>query len=76
MKTYRNRCKALQEILGLANDAVVTKRLARSLVSASRPDLAKPVGALSRWSKRRGQKTLLTLKTALKSFRAAPAYWS
>ncbi|MGA2653877.1 MAG: CYTH and CHAD domain-containing protein [Terracidiphilus sp.] len=76
VKTYRNRCKALQEILGLANDAVVTKRLARSLVSASRPDLAKPVGALSRWSKRRGQKTLLTLKTALKSFRAAPAYWS
>ena len=76
VKIYRSRCKALQEILGLANDAVVTKRLARSLVSASRPDLAKPVRALSHWSKRRGHQALLGLKPALKGFRAAPAFWS
>jgi len=76
VKIYRSRCKALQEILGLANDAVVTKRLALSLVSASRPDLAIPASALSRWSKQRGHKALLSLKPALKGFRDASAFWS
>ncbi len=37
VKIYGSRCEALEKILGLANDAVVTKRLARSLVSATRP---------------------------------------
>jgi triphosphatase len=76
VKIYGSRCEALEKILGLANDAVVTKRLALSLVSASRPDLAKPAGALTRWSKRRGRKALQGLKPALKDFRAAPAFWS
>jgi triphosphatase len=76
VKIYRNRCEAVEEILGLANDAVVTKRLALSLVSASRPDLAKPAGALTRWRERRSRKALQGLKPALKDFRAAPAFWS
>jgi len=76
VKTYGSRCEALEKILGLANDAVVTKRLALSLVSASRPDLAKPAGALTQWSKRRGRKALQGLKPALKDFRATPAFWS
>jgi inorganic triphosphatase YgiF len=76
MKIYRSHCKVLQKILGLANDAAVTKRLAQSLVSASRPDLARAAGALSRWSKRRGHKALLSFKPALKVFRAAPKFWS
>ena len=54
----------------------MTKRLALSLVSASRPDLAKPAGALTRWSERRGRKGLQGLKPALKDFRAVPAFWS
>lgn len=76
VKIYSSRCEALEQILGSANDAVVTKRLALSLVSVSRPDLAKPAGALARWSKRRGRKALQGLKRALKDFRAAPAFWS
>jgi len=76
VKSYSSRCEELEKILGLANDAVVTKRLALSLVSASRPDLAKPAGALVRWNERRGRKALQGLKPALKQFRAAPAFWS
>ena len=75
VRVYRSRCDAVEEILGVANDAVVTRRLARSLVSAIRPDLAKPMRALMRWSQRRGQKALKGLKPALKDFRAAPPFW-
>jgi CHAD domain-containing protein len=45
VKTYRDRCEDVQEILGLANDAVVTKQLALELVADDRSDLAKPAGA-------------------------------
>ncbi len=76
VENYRVRCEALEEVLGAANDAVVTKRLAVSLVAASRPDLAKPTAALTRWSGRRGRKALQGLKPALKEFRAAHAFWS
>jgi CHAD domain-containing protein len=76
VKIYSSRCEELEKILGLANDAVATKRLALSLVSTSRPDLAKPAGALVRWNERRGRKALQGLKPALKEFRAAPAFWS
>jgi CHAD domain-containing protein len=76
VKTYRNRCEAVEEILGLANDAVVTKRLAQSLVSTGRPELAKLAGALTRWRERRSRTALQGLKPALKDFHAAPAFWS
>jgi triphosphatase len=73
---YVGRCEDLLEILGVANDATVTQRLAPTLVTNSRPDLAKPAGALAKWSKRRGRKALRGLKGALKDFRATPAFWS
>jgi triphosphatase len=73
---YRGRCEEVQEILGMANDAVVTRQLALKLVTDSRPDLAEPAGALMRWSNRRRQKTMLGLKGALKHFRATPVFWS
>ena len=76
VKAYRGRCEEVQEILGAANDAVVTKRLARQLVTDSRPDLAKPASALVLWSKRRRQKAMRGLKGALKHFRATPVFWS
>jgi hypothetical protein len=66
VKTYRSRCEALEKILGVANDAVVTRRLAFSLVSASRPNLRKPASTLTQWSERRGRKALRGLKHALK----------
>jgi len=76
VKTYSRRCEALEKILGLANDAVVTRRMALSLVSAGRPDLAKPADALIRWNDQRARKALQGLKPALKEYRAARAFWS
>jgi triphosphatase len=76
VETYRDRCEDVQEILGVANDAVVTKQLALNLVTDSRPDLAKPASALVLWSKHRRQKALDGLKGALKHLRAAPVFWS
>ncbi len=76
VKIYRDRCKALADVLGLANDAVVTQRLALTLATASRQNLAKPADALMRWSERRGRKALPGFKAALKDFRATPVFWS
>jgi CHAD domain-containing protein len=75
VNAYRGGCEEVQKILGMANDAVVTKQLALRLVTDSRPDLAKPAGALVLWSKRRRQKTMQGLKGALKHFRATPVFW-
>ena len=76
VKAYRGHCERLEEILGVANDAVVAKRLALKLVTDNRQDLAKPAGALARLSERRGQKALKGLKDAMKDFRATPGFWS
>jgi len=76
VETYRDRCEDVQEILGVANDAVVTKQLALHLVTDSRPDLAKPASALVLWSKHRRRNAMGGLKGALKHLRAAPVFWS
>ena len=76
VKAYRDQCEDLQEMLGVANDAVVAKRLALSLVTVSRSDLAKPASALARWVRRRRHKALQGLKGALKDLRATPGFWS
>ena len=76
VNAYVGRCEDLLEMLGVANDAMVTQRLAPTLVTDSRPDLAKPAGALAKWSTRRGRKALQGLKGALRDFRATPAFWS
>jgi CHAD domain-containing protein len=76
VKIYCDRCEALEKILGRANDAAVTQRLALTLVTAVRPDLAKPASALTRWSKRQALEALQDLKAALKDFGARPAFWS
>jgi triphosphatase len=76
VEAYRDRCEDVQEILGVDNDAVVTKQLALHLVTDSRPDLAKPASALVLWSKHRRQKAMDGLKGALKHLRAAPVFWS
>jgi CHAD domain-containing protein len=76
VKIYCGRCEALEKILGRANDAAVTQRLALTLVTTIRPDLAKPASTLMRWSKRQGLEALRGLKAALKDFRVTPAFWS
>jgi CHAD domain-containing protein len=76
VKVYQRRCEDLESILGVANDAVVTQRLALKLISDDRPELAKPAGALEQWSKCRGHKALQGLKEAVKDFCATPVFWS
>jgi CHAD domain-containing protein len=76
VRVYRGRCEDLERILGVANDAAVTQRLALSLATARRPDLAKSTNALAQWSARRRRDALRGLKGAWKAFRATPAFWS
>jgi hypothetical protein len=64
------------EILGVINDAVVTPRLTKALLTDKRSALAKSAEALLRWSKRRDRNARRGLRRALKNFRAAPAFWS
>jgi triphosphatase len=73
---YRDRCENVQEVLGLANDAVVTKQLALKLVTGNRPGLLKPSRTLVLWNERRRQKTMQGLKGALKHFHETPLFWS
>jgi hypothetical protein len=76
VKLYRGRCEDLETILGVANDAVVTQRLALSLATARRPELAKSTNALAQWSKLRRRDALRGLKGAWKAFRTTPAFWA
>ena len=75
-KNYSSRCEHVLEILGEINDAVVTQRLTRTLLTDSRPALVESGEALVRWSKRRDRSARRGLRSALKNFRAAPAFWS
>jgi inorganic triphosphatase YgiF len=74
VKRYRDRCETVQAILGIANDAVMARQIARKL-AAGRPDLAKPAKMLVQWSDRRRRKTLLGLTDALQAFRTMPEFW-
>jgi|HubBroStandDraft_6_1064221.scaffolds.fasta_scaffold1647685_1 hypothetical protein len=75
VKIYRHRSEALEGILGKANDAVVTQRLALSLARPTRPDLEAPAVVLTRWVRRREREALSGLKRAIKDFREAPTFW-
>ena len=76
VKTYRRRCEQALDILGRMNDAVVTRRLARDLLTESRSDLTISAAALMRWSKRQDRSTRQGLKDALKALEAAPTFWN
>ena len=75
-KRYGDRCNEVVDILGVINDAVVTRHLTKALLTDKRPALAKSAGALVRWSKRRDRNARHGLGRALKHLRAAPAFWS
>ena len=75
MKRYLRRCEALEKILGAANDAVVADRLAHKLVTAGRPELSKPAGAVERWNKLRARHALKDLQAAMGYFRNASVFW-
>jgi len=75
VKRYLRRCEALEKILGAANDAVVADRLAHKLVTAGRPELSKPAGAVERWNKLRARHALKDLQAAMGYFRNASVFW-
>jgi inorganic triphosphatase YgiF len=75
VETYRSRCEHALEILGCMNDAVVTRRLTRHLLTESQSDLTISATAVMRWSKGRGRNARQGLKGTLKAFQLAPAFW-
>ncbi|WP_454623404.1 CYTH and CHAD domain-containing protein [Brucella anthropi] len=75
LATYRARCEELQEILGLANDAVVTRRLIRELVKHGAGHSREPCDALVSWSKERRRKALHDLGRAVDGLRSASPFW-
>ena len=75
VKRYRKACKKLQTILGTINDTVATDRLAGSLESEHRPDLAVAVGALAQWNARRRDEAVAGFDDAWKRFRKAEPFW-
>ena len=75
VKRYRRRCEAVEGLLGAANDAVVTERLALALAANDPADLTRPAQALAQWSRERGRKALKSLPGAMADFREAMAFW-
>ncbi|WP_380784488.1 CHAD domain-containing protein [Sphingomonas sp. R86520] len=76
VETYRTHCMALQEILGLANDAAVTKQLVAELKSDGRADCATSVEALERWNRHRRRSALMDLKRSHDVFRRTRRFWA
>ena len=75
VRRYRQRCGALEKILGAANDAVVTDRLTRQLAATGGPEVSQAARAVKRWNRRRGQRSLSKIDGAMQDFRKAPAFW-
>ena len=75
VRRYRKRCRALEKILGAANDAAVTDRLTRQLAATGGPEVAQAAQAVKRWNRRQGQRSLRDLGGAMQDFRKAPAFW-
>ena len=75
VKTYRTRCATLQQILGAANDAAVTGRLALGLEADEDPVLAEAGGALASWSNRQSRKALKGFRRATAKLSGARRFW-
>ena len=76
VKTYRSRCATLQRMLGAANDAAVTGRLALGLVADEDPALAEAGGALASWSERQSRKALKGFGRATAKLFKARRFWA
>ncbi len=74
--TYRARCMALQEVLGLANDPAVTKQLVAELKSDGQADCAPSVEALERWNGHRRRSALTDLERLHDVFRRTRPFWA
>ena len=75
VKIYRTRCATLQRMLGAANDASVTSRLALGLMADDDPALTEAGGALAIWSDHQSRKALKGLGRATTKFFKARPFW-
>ena len=73
---YIESCTALQEVLGEANDMVVSKRLAEGLGHDRDPGLMRDTKLVSGWSKRRKKTAVLGLKRLNATFRSSLPFWA
>ncbi len=72
---YRQRSDVVRGIIGVANDAEVTKALALELGADGSPAVAASATALTTWAKKRQADALTGLKQAARKFRNEPAFW-
>lgn len=75
LESYREKCQALQEILGASNDAVVTRKLIRKLDRHGPRGSQKPCKRLVSWSKERRKEALRDLERTVGRFRSATPFW-
>ncbi len=73
---YRQHSDAVRDIIGVTNDAEVTKALALELAAAGSPAVSASTTALTRWAEQRQAHGLTGLKQAARRFRNAAEFWS
>ena len=72
---FRKRSDAVRDIIGVANDAEVTKALAKVLADKGSHNLSASTAALETWADQRQALSLTDLKPAARRFRTASQFW-
>ena len=72
---FRKRSDAVRDIIGAANDADVTKALAKRLTTGGSRDLSASIAALATWADQRQAQSLTDLKPAARRFQEASQFW-
>jgi len=72
---YAAKATALQDPLGVCNDAAIALRLIKALDYSADAQFAYASGVAAGWSARRGLGDELALRKAWRSFRKAAPYW-
>jgi len=75
VRRYRRRSKAVEEMLGPANDAVVARQLARRLEAAHPAEVSQAAEALESWCEARERKALRGVEAAIHDLRRARPFW-
>lgn len=75
VSTYRVRTDLVRDIIGAANDADVTKALAKELASDGNAELSAIANILVIWANHQPPHQLIGLKRAARSFRTEPDFW-
>ena len=72
---YRKRSDAVRDIIGAANDAEVTRALAKKLMNGTSRNLSESTAALATWADQRQVQSLTDLKPAARRFHKASQFW-